>query len=286
LSEPASAAPLSALALANWRPTRDRLHRWARLAGAVRRQRAPRRDHWWHSSLQVSARGLTTGPFPAPGGAAEILLDLVAGNVLMAAADGWELRMPLASDPAGIGGQRLLEGLIDLGLEVELPSFAEPAPGPFDDAAAARYLAVLVSVDGALKQLQAQLPGSTSPVQLWPHHFDLSLTWLSGRQVIGQEGAEAEERDEQVGLGFSTGEETDADPYLYAICHPWPDGVEAQPPSTGSWHSPGWRGAVLPWAEAATAADPVATAVAFWSSAQRTFAEALAFHAEPPPAAL
>jgi hypothetical protein len=276
--------PLPGLPLAEWRSTRDRLHRWARLAGAVRRQRAPHRDHWWHISLQTSARGLTTGPFPSPGGASEILLDLIGGVVLVSASDGWELRVPLAADPAEKGGQRLLEGLTDLGLAVELPSFASPSPGVYDAAAAARYLRVLVAVDGALKALRAELPPLTSSVQLWPHHFDLALTWLSGRVVPGREEAAAEERDEQVGMGFSTGDEGDPDPYLYAICHPWPEGVESEPLSIGSWHSPGWRGAVLPWAEVAASADPVNNAASFWRAAQAAFADALGTRATLPPA--
>jgi hypothetical protein len=280
-----TAAPLSALPLTAWRPTRDRLHRWARLAGAVRRQRSPARDHWWHVSLQVSARGLTTGPFPAPGGAAEILLDLVGGVVLVSASDGWELRVPLAADPAQQGGQRLLEGLTDLGLRVELPSFVGPTPGPYDAAAAARYLRVLATVDGSLRLLQAELPGVTSPVQLWPHHFDLAVTWMTGRVVAGKEEAPAEERDEQVGMGFSTGDEGDPDPYLYAVALPWPDGVESELLPVGGWHSSGWRGAVLPWTEVAASPDPAATAVSFWRGAQTAFADALASRAATLPPA-
>jgi hypothetical protein len=275
---------IPALPLASWQLTRDRLHRWARLAGAVRRQRAPRREHGWHLALQVSARGLTTGPFPAPGGAAEIFLDLVAETVRVSAADGWELRVPLAADPAGTGGQRLLEGLIDLGLTVELPSFAGPTPGAYDPAAAASFLYVLVTVDAALKTLQAELPPTVSPVQLWPHDFDLALTWLSGRRVAGKEDADPTERDEQVGLGFSTGAGDDLDPYLYASCHPWPEGVEGTELTLGRWHSPGWRGALLPWGDAAASPDPARTAVGFWRAARTTFAEALALRASTPPA--
>src|SRR5204862_1734148 len=110
---------LSPLTLTEWRPTRDRLQRWARLAGAVRRQRSPNRKHWWHIGLLPSARGLTTGPFGIPEGAAEIALDLVSGELALLADDGRETRLPLSLDPATDGFAGLRAGLAKLGADVD-----------------------------------------------------------------------------------------------------------------------------------------------------------------------
>jgi hypothetical protein len=288
------ALTLPPLHLADWRATRDRLHGWARYAGAVRRQLAPPRLHGWHGSLQVSARGVTTGPFPVPGGEGEIVLDLVAENLLICASDGWEMRLPLAADPVGPARQRLVDGLAELQVSVELPALDEPSPGIYDPALTVRYLRVLSRIHGVLRTLQAELElesdgrpprSQVSPVQLWPQPFALALTWFSGRTVRGRESAAPEERDEQVGLGFSTGE-GDADPYLYGICHPWPKGVEARALALGRWHTPGWRGAVLPWREAVATSDPLATAAGFWREARALYAadlDALAASDGPSP---
>jgi hypothetical protein len=46
-----------------------------------------------------------------------------------------------------------------------------------------RYWQALAQIDILLKQFRGELREETSPVQLWPHHFDLSLVWFSGRRA-------------------------------------------------------------------------------------------------------
>jgi hypothetical protein len=259
---------LSTLDLAAWRPTRDRLHRWARLAGSVRRQRSPYRKHWWHIGLLPAARGLTTGPFGIPGGAAEISLDLVAGELALQADDGRETRLALALDPATDGFAGLRAGLVELGAEVEMMGFGEPTPGAYDAAAARCYLRVLSAVGCALRAVQAELPGEASPIQLWPHGFDVAMTWLSGRLIPGQERVEdPEQRDETVTVGFSTGDANDPYPYLYAIAHPWPAAAKERVPEVGRWHASGWNGIVMPWAEVVASGDAITQVTSFARSA-------------------
>jgi hypothetical protein len=177
-------APLSPLRLAEWRATRDRLHRWARLCGAVRRQRSPHRKHWWHIGLIPGARGLTTGPFATAMGSAELELDLQHGELVLIVDDGSSWRLPLSADPGG-EGRAALRAALDAHAMVELPAFADNTCGELDLAAGRAYLRVLLTVDRAFRALQAELPGEVSPIQLWPHHFDLAVSWLSGRAVPG-----------------------------------------------------------------------------------------------------
>jgi hypothetical protein len=146
----------------------------------------------------------------------------------------------------------------------------------YDAAAAGRYLKVLLTAAAAFRELQAELPGETSPLQLWPHHFDLAVTWFSGRTVEGMENAAPEHRDESVTLGLSTGDDADPEPYLYAIAHPWPRGVETRPLATGRWHAGAWNGGYLPWCEAVAGGEPGAEALAFCRSAQAALAAAQA----------
>ncbi len=256
-------APLPPLPLAAWRSTRDRLHRWARLAGAVRRQCCPPRKHWWHIGLLPTARGLTTGPFASAGGSAELELELRTGELRLTADDGSERRLPLAEDPAGAGRERLLAALGEVGIAAELPTFDGATAEGYDAAAAGDYLRALLAVAAAFRQLQAELPGETSPLQLWPHHFDLALSWFSGRAVPGKETAPADEREESITLGFSTGDDGEPEPYLYALAYPWPAGAESRPLPVGRWHRRGWSGGQLSWAKVVETADPAATLLAF-----------------------
>ncbi len=55
---------LPILTLSDWNPTRDTLHQYAKIVGKPRGRYMPKSKHWWHITLNVSARGLTTTPFP------------------------------------------------------------------------------------------------------------------------------------------------------------------------------------------------------------------------------
>ena len=182
--------------------------------------------------------------------------------------------MSLARDPAAQGRDELLAALASLDASVELPKIDDATAGDYDAAAARRYLRVLHAVATALRQLQAECHEETSPLQLWPHHFDLALSWFSGRAVPGKEHCEPDERNESVTVGFSTGDEGDSEPYIYALAYPWPAEVEAARLPAGRWHGPGWSGGYLPWSEAVASSDPQGRVLTFARAARLALAEA------------
>src|SRR6478752_3805056 len=59
----------------DWQPTYATLHRWTQIVGKTRLGLAPFENHWWHSALYVTARGLTTSPMPYREGLVEIEFD-------------------------------------------------------------------------------------------------------------------------------------------------------------------------------------------------------------------
>lgn len=63
--------PLPELSLEPWELTKDTLHLDAQIVGKVRLACAPPRNHWWHSTLYLDARGLTTYIAPDRPGLAE-----------------------------------------------------------------------------------------------------------------------------------------------------------------------------------------------------------------------
>jgi hypothetical protein len=111
-------------------------------------------------------------------------------------------------------------------------------------------------------------------VQLWPHHFDLALLWLSGRRVPGQDPNDPEYADEQMNFGFSAGDEGIAEPYFYATAYPTPAQWTEQPlPEGARWHTAGWTGAILPYVALTEASDPQVLLLDFlrtahWGGAQ------------------
>src|SRR6476469_2980389 len=50
-----------ALPLNEWQDTYTTLHMWTQIVGKIRMKLSPPINHWWHTTLYVNARGLTTG---------------------------------------------------------------------------------------------------------------------------------------------------------------------------------------------------------------------------------
>lgn len=241
------------LTLSNWIATRDTLRAYARVLGRIRRALTPYQRHWWHVSLRVSASGLTTTPIAAPDGTFELGLDLACHEARFAASTGDRDTLALSGLPA--------TELLDWALQRARVVGAQPslgredhgsAAGAYDRDAAGRYLRALVRIDAALKSFGGALRGSTSPVQLFPHHFDLSMNWFSGRLVPGVDPDDEENADEQMNFGFSTGDDYVSDAYFYATAYPLPEELPhtEMPPGT-YWHAKGAQMAVLPYGELA-----------------------------------
>jgi len=74
------------------------------------------------------------------------------------------------------------------------------------------------------------LEGNYTLVHLWPHHFDFSVEWFTGKN------------DEQIGTGISPGDEQYSEPYLYMNPYPFnPKVIENKLP-IGKWHTSSWKG--------------------------------------------
>ncbi len=259
------------LHLAEWRATRDTLHTYARLVGSIRRALMRPQKHWWHISLHTSACGLTTTPMPAGKRTCELTLDLTSHDLTITTSRGdwWDL--PLEGQSNRELRESVLGNLEVIGVkpDIERKSFAGEATNPYDADAVDAYWQALSQIDLLLKQFRGELREETSQVQLWPHHFDLSLVWFSGRRVPGVDPANAEEADEQMAFGFSTGDEGTAEPYFYSTAYPWPEGLEETAlPAGACWQEAGWQGALLPYHNLPDS-DPQAYLLDFWRTVQR-----------------
>ena len=79
---------LPRMSLTGWNTTRDTLHQYARIIGKIRGRYMPKSKHWWNITLSVSARGLTTTPFPIAEQNLELRLDLAAHQLAIESSDG------------------------------------------------------------------------------------------------------------------------------------------------------------------------------------------------------
>lgn len=259
------------LRLAEWQATRDTLHQFARIIGKIRAAHSPKSKHWWHITLHVSARGLTTRPFPISGQNLELTLDLTAQALIIESSDGWRGSLPLYRQSAG-GLCRAIDSTLSAqGIALDPPvliEFDNYERLTYDMLAADRYRRVLNWTATAFETFKAGLREETSPIQLFPHHMDLAMSWFSGRLAPGIDPADEESADEQLSFGFVTGDASVADAYFYATAYPAPTGwTDLSLPDGAYWHTEGWTGALLPYERLAASERPQALLLNYLSAA-------------------
>jgi hypothetical protein len=264
------------LPLEGWRATRDTLHGYARVLGSIRRQLAPRQRHWAHVTLRVGVTGLETPPIPARDLSFGLLLDLVDSRLVVRSSRGERAERSLHGQPLAAFHGAVVTGLRELGVEWEgeAGAFADENPGSWDREAVGRFWRALVRIEGVFQVFKGARRQETSPVQLFPHHFDLALSWLSGRRVPGEDPANEDAADEQMIFGFSTGDESVAEAYFYATAYPEPEGFSGSSlPAGAHWEEEGFSGAVLPYQRLVGAEEGEALLLGFLEGVHRVGAE-------------
>jgi hypothetical protein len=187
--------------------TRNYLREVALCLGSLQRVFLKSDIHLWQHGLQVSMRGLVTQPFEVNGKPTHASLDLVRYKVRLSDKN-WAL---YDNSPKDIydGIQLWLE---DNGIskQMEEPNF-EAGEILFDTYQVDKYAEALWWSDMHFKDIAKTLKqGLTSPVYLYPHHFDLSLTWYPFKD------------DRQISLGFSASDNVSSEAYYYLSAYPEP----------------------------------------------------------------
>ena len=236
--------PWPELPLEPWRGTLDALHLMSQLVGKTLLSRCTPQNHWWHTALRVTARGIAGGAPVCDGERAlELELDLV-DHILAVRTGDRERSMSLAprSMHAFYDAYRAL--LRDAGVDVHVwttpvevlapvPFEQDDAPRPYDREAANRFWQVLRRCDAALRGLAAGYVGKQSPVHFFWGSFDLASTRFSGRRAPERPGADPVTREayshEEISFGFWPGGTTQTgisvdEPVIYTYAAPEPDG--------------------------------------------------------------
>ena len=237
------------LPLTGWQETRDTLAGYARFVRRIRQCNTPHQKHFWHVSLRPTTTGLTTTPIRAVDGTIyELEFDLTRHVLLVKTSKGDVREVALTGQSRKAFKEQTLAALAELGIspEYDLDEFNDDTPGVYDKTAVTRFWDSLIEIDTILKEFRYSFNEESSPVQLWPHHFDLAVVWFSGRKVPGQDPHDPEHAHEQMNFGFSTGDGGIPEPYFYATAYPVPEGwMGSELPDGATWHSQGWSGAVL-----------------------------------------
>jgi hypothetical protein len=238
--------------LNEWRDTYRTLHLWTQIAGKIRMACSPALNHWWHVTLYVSARGLTTGPVPYPAGIFEIEFDFQKHALNISTSQGGGASRPLRAESVASFYAGLTESLASLGIAVAInPKPQEVAdPVPFDrDSAddsydaqyAHRFWRILVSSSKVFERFRAKFIGKCSPVHFFWGSFDLACSRFSGRLAPARHGiiSGPAYSHEVSSAGFWPGGGAIEGPAYYSYMVPQPAGLDREPirPAAAGWNT-------------------------------------------------
>lgn len=250
--------------------TRDALHAYSRILGDYLKRCRTKRKHWWHASLRPSLSGLSTGVVYSR---CDFELELNLRDSLLCgrAESGATFTEALEGQAASGLATRVAGFLVENGVdEKQIPdaSRQQMADTEFPDYSptqAATMGGVLNGVTAAMVALRAGIREECSPIQLWPHHFDLSMLWLPGGKIPGQDPANEEEADMQMNFGFTFGDDAIPEPYFYVTAYPFPENLHRVPlPAGTTWGTQGFTGAFLPYRNLIETSDSMAYLLSLW----------------------
>lgn len=280
---------LPPLPLDEWEPTKDTLHLWSQIVGKVRMASSPPRNHWWHATLYVDVRGLTTRRMHSPGGVTfQIDFDFVDHRLVVQTAAG-ALQSFALHDGLSVAAfdEELHATLRRLGIDVDIREtpFGVPMTTPFqrdsehaayDRDAVERFWRALDWTDWVFDEFAGWYCGKTSPVQLFWHSFDLALTRFRGQRAPVPPDADEVTREayshEVVSFGFWAGDRNVREPSYYSYTAPEPEGLRSEGlrPDEARWTESGTGSlAFLPYEAVRSAADPRWTLLSFLERSYR-----------------
>ncbi|WRZ91789.1 DUF5996 family protein [Streptomyces sp. NBC_01007] len=281
--------------LAEWRDTKETLHRFAQIVGKIRLAASARRNHWWNVPFHVTGRGITTRPMGQVDGNPifTIDFDFVGHRLVVMTLDGEERSFPLPGQSVASFYDQTLAALAALGVRADiaiprpfdLPDTARPFAEDtehalYDPVAANRYWRVLSQVASVLEEFATGFSGKASPVHHFWHTFDIAHSRFSGRRVDQPEQVDPVTREayssEVISFGFWFGDDTFAEPAFYSYTAPEPAGLAEAPlnPASAQWVAKGDSHlAVLRYDAARAEADPHAAVLAFYESAYQAGAK-------------
>ncbi len=230
-----------ALPFKDWQETYSTLHMWTQIVGKIRLAQTPLVNHWWNTTLYLTARGLTTSPVPYGTRTFQMDFDFIDHRLLVNTSDGLTKSLALAPRSVADFYGDVMGTLDSLGIVVHIHAtpdeVAEPIPfaedqkhASYDAEYANRFWRMMVQADRVFKQFRSRFIGKCSPVHFFWGSFDLAVTRFSGRSAPGRPGADAITREayshEVISHGLWPGGGAVEAPMFYSYTAPAPAGLE------------------------------------------------------------
>lgn len=265
---------LPGLPLEAWVDTQASLHMWMQIVGKIRLSLAPMVNHWWHTTLYLTARGLTTSPMPYGSQVIQIDFDFIDHVLVIQSSSSATRSLPLADRPVADFYREIMKALNSLGVDVKIwtvpveveqriPFEQDQTHTTYDPEYAHRFWQLLLQVDRVMKSFRGRFCGKASPVQFFWGSFDLAASRFSGRNAPIMEKAYHVAKyvmqeayvDEVSSIGFWPGAGL-GEPAFYAYIYPEPDGYSQYniQPAQAYYH-PDLKEFILPYEAVRTSGD-------------------------------
>src|SRR2546426_6725181 len=232
-----------------WKETLDTLHLWTQIVGKVRMELSPFLNHWWHVTLYVTPRGLTTSAIPYGGGNFEMTFDFLEHNLFMRTSEGTTRALPLIPRSVASFYREFMDCLHALGIQVTINTLPSEVPSPircdvdevhasYDPLYAQRFWRVLAQTSTVMQRYRSPFVGKSSSVHFFWGAFDLAVTRFSGRRAPERPGANRVTREayshEVISAGFWPGSGAVQETAFYAYAAPEPPGLRDLAPQPGA----------------------------------------------------
>jgi hypothetical protein len=254
---------------------------WTQIVGKVKLALSPPMNHWWHAALQVTDRGLASGPIPYQGRTLGALFDLLDHELVLTSSDDRVKALPLLPRSVAAFYDEVLAALHALGVDVHIwrkpVEVADPIPfdedrvhTQYDPEFASRFHRVLLQTDAALRTFAGRFQGKQSPPSFWWGTFDIAGNRFSGRPAPPRPGADRITREayshEQMCFGWWPGGGP-VDAAFYAYAAPPPDGFSGAPvrPAAARWE-PAFSEFILPYEDVRRSPAPADAILEFFQS--------------------
>lgn len=213
-------------------PTRDYLRDIALSVGSLQRGFLPEHPREWQHGLEVKMRGFGSQMFMVNDEDKLVLVDLVRHKIRI---DQLNWKIDEYSGLEIFNNFKVWLQNSGQTVELERPEFSKSNVYEKDQASA--YAEALWWLDHQFKDVKAGLKeGVSSPVLLYPHHFDLALNWFPW------------DDERQINVGWSTGDEFVLEPYVYLTIFPVSDKqINIKLPNGAYWQTEGFSGVILPY---------------------------------------
>jgi len=251
------------LPIEQWEDTKNTLHLFFQIVGKIRLTLFPKMNHWWHVTLYLSPRGMTTRPIPYDNIIFEIEFDFIKHILLVTTSNGDEKSFSLENLSVSDFYNKIIAILDDLGIKVTIKATPYDVPfsnvpfesdqnhSSYDKEYVGRYWHILVLINSVFEEFRGRFIGKSTPVHLYWHHADLAVTRFSGKKGPDYKGGTNADKEayshEVISFGFWAGDQNVRAPAFYSYTYPEPKGLADEPlsPKEAFWNTENGAMAVL-----------------------------------------